>query len=71
MPRVVYYSALSESHYAIMTEGNLFVGRIEDGDVVLVEKVFDAVWFYNESAAYEMSLELQTQTHGWFGVVEI
>ena len=53
MVRVLYYSALSESHYAIMTEENLFVGRIEDGDVVLVEKVRDGVianWLYPATA---------------------
>lgn len=62
---------LRECGFAIMTEDKRFLHSIQGNVYTVTDDLHDAVWFYYESSAYELCLELQAQTHRWFGVVEI
>ena len=62
---------LGECQFAVMGERGMYLKCIDGNTVKLCRSRFEALWFYNESAAYELSLELQCWTHRWFGVVEL
>lgn len=62
---------LAECVFGIMGEEGLYFGGMTGNTVKMVDNPYVATWFYNESSAYELCLELQCWTHKWFGVVEL
>lgn len=68
---LVYRKKEMEMNYVIVNEYDEYVFSVKPNYLTMTPDEDMAMRFYNESAAYEMALELQCVTSRWFGVVEV
>lgn len=71
MKKIIFNLPVEECSYAIMGADKKYVHCIRENTITMCDRIEQAIWFYNESSAYQLCLELQTQTNLWFGVVVI